>query len=225
GASSNQEALEAVAIGDYATFPLKSTRLLNNMISAPGLDNKAGLYVCLEVLRRHAESNSDVALSVASCVQEEIGSRGSVTATSKVCPDVGLAIDVVPATDDPGFAVAPQNHPPCKLGGGPTISAGPNTNRLVRKLLLQSASRQSLDYQEYPWGKTAPNDSKSIQTEGGGVASGSVGIPQRNMHTPAEVVSLVDIESTIKLVLDFVRVAVDEQHDFRPYYFRPNGIA
>jgi endoglucanase len=76
GAADERQARERVAVGDYVTFELRVTELQNDFIAAPGLDNKAGLFVCLEVLRRCAEGGCGVALYVASTVQEEIGSRG-----------------------------------------------------------------------------------------------------------------------------------------------------
>jgi endoglucanase len=77
-----------------------------------------------------------------STVQEEIGSRGASTATSKLSPDIGIAVDVIPATDDPGYDLPVQEYVPCKVGFGPTISTGPNTNPLVGDLLVQCAGRR-----------------------------------------------------------------------------------
>ncbi len=35
---------------------------------------------------------------------------------------------------------------------------------------------------------------------------------------PVEIVSLADVENAVKLLVDFVK-SVDEQTDFRPFYF------
>jgi putative aminopeptidase FrvX len=218
GCTDRQQALEHVAIGDCATFLPKITALKNNLIAAPALDNKAGLYVCLEVLRRCAADGCAVGLYVVSSVQEEIGSRGAATATSKIAPEVGIAVDTAPATDDPGYDLPPQQNPVCRVGCGPTISLGPNTNPQAAKLLLSSAAAQSIPYQLSPSGKTMPNDARTIQTAAGGVAAATVGIPQRNMHTQVEIVSLADLENAVRLLVGFVQ-AVDEHTEFRPFYF------
>jgi endoglucanase len=219
GARNEQEVRESVCVGDYVTFRLGVTELRNDLIAAPGLDNKAGLFVCLEALRACAAAGCKVGLHVVSTVQEEIGSRGAATATSKLSPDVGIAVDVIPATDDPGYDLPPQQYVPCKLRGGPTVSTGPNTNPVVERMLVDAARRLDLPYQPDPSGKTAANDARVIQTADSGVAAASVGIPQRNMHTQVEICSLADIDNAVKLLVAFVQ-SVDDHTDFRPFNFR-----
>ncbi len=107
---------------------------------------------------------------------------------------------------------------PCKLRSGPTISTGPNTNRVVEKLLVEGAGRLDLPWQPDPSGKTAANDAREIQVGDSGVAVASVGIPQRNMHTQVEIVSLTDVENAVRLLVEFVK-SIDERTDFRPFYF------
>jgi endoglucanase len=218
GATNEEQVRKHVNIGDYVTFELKVTELQNDLIASPGLDNKAGLFVCLEVLRQCAESRCDVGLYVVSTVQEEIGSRGAATATNKLSPDVGIAVDVVPATDDPGYDLPPQRYVPCKLRGGPTVSTGPNTNPVLERMLLDAAARHEIPYQPDPSGKTAANDARVIQTADSGVAAASVGIPQRNMHTQVEIVSLSDLDNSIKLLVQLVQ-SIKEDTDFRPFNF------
>jgi endoglucanase len=217
GARSKDEALRHVNLGDYVTVKLCVTELLNGRIAAPGLDNKAGLFVCLEALRRCAEEDLGVALYVVSTVQEEIGSRGAETAAFNIRPEVGIAVDVVNATDDPA-PDNPQQQVQCKIGGGPAISSGPGTNPVVGHLLCQAAERLGMARQPAPSGKTAGNDSRPIQVAHGGIATASVGIPQRNMHTQVEVCSLHDIEDCVRLLVEFLRSIRDET-DFRPLYF------
>lgn len=221
GATSRDEALETVAIGDYATFPLRITGLRNSCIAAPGLDNKAGLFVTLELLRRCAADGTDVGLYVVSSVQEEIGSRGAQVVANRVRPDIGIAVDVVPATDDPGYDLPPQSHPACRLRAGPSVSQGPNTNPVVGQMLIKAAQNASLAYQLQPCGKAAPNDSKVLQTADGGVAAGAAGIPLRNMHTQVEVVCLDDLEGTVAMLQAFIRL-VNDNVDLRPLSLQQN---
>src|SRR5215213_7553437 len=69
GANDDKQVRERVEVGDYVTFKLAVTELRNDLIAAPGLDNKAGLFVCLETLRRCAKSGCSVGLYVVSTVQ------------------------------------------------------------------------------------------------------------------------------------------------------------
>jgi endoglucanase len=218
GALNESEVRERVSIGDFVTFKLQVTEFPNDLIVAPALDNKAGLFVCLEALRQCAKSGCTSALHVVSTVQEEIGSRGAATATSKLSPDVGIAVDTFPATDDPGYDLPPQQYHPCKLRAGPTVSSGPNTNPVVGKMLSDAAARLDIACQPDPSGKTAANDARVMQIADSGVAVASIGIPLRNMHTQVEMVSLSDIDNAVKLLVEFVR-SVTDQTDFRPINF------
>lgn len=218
GAKNEQQVREHVKIGDYVTFRLEPMSLRGSLIAAPGLDNKAGLFVCLETLRQCSAAGCEVGLYIASTVQEEIGSRGAATTTSRLSPDVGIAVDVIPATDDPGYDLPPQAYVPCKLNAGPTISTGPNTNPVVGQMLRHAAREKDLPWQGDPSGKTAANDARVIQIADSGVAVASVGIPQRNMHTQVEIVSLEDLQSAISLLVAFVG-SVTDRTDFRPFNF------
>ena len=218
GAANGDEVRKLLKVGDYVTFKPKLTQLRNNLIASPGLDNTAGLFVCLETLRRCRKSGCKVALYVASTVQEEIGSRGASTVTSRLSPDVGIAVDVVPATDDPGYDLPPQRYVPCKLRAGPMISMGPNTNPVVGRLLEDAAGRLGIPCQADPSGNTAPNDARVIQVADSGVASAAIGIPLRNMHTQVEIVSLDDLDHTADLLTEFVS-SLRPDTDLRPINF------
>ena len=218
GARDRAQVQERVNIGDYVTFLPHVVDLQNEFISAPGLDNRAGLFICLETMRRVKAAGCGTTLFVVATVQEEIGSRGASSATSQLSPHVGLAVDTIPATDDPGYDLPPEQTVPCNLGGGPTISTGPNTNRVAEQMLIDAATRLKMDWQPDPSGKVAPNDSNMMQIGDSGVATASVGLPLRNMHTPAEVVAWSDIEQCIDLLTEFV-CSVKPDADFRPFYF------
>jgi tetrahedral aminopeptidase len=217
GAKDREDAQKAVELGDYVTFKLGVTQLWNNCIAGPGLDNKAGLFVALEALRLCAGAALNVALYAVSTVQEEVGLRGASTATAALSPEIGLAIDVTLASDDPGTDSV--TIVPCQLGCGPCISHGPNTNPVIERMLLDAAQRAKLPYQRAASGDLDGNDAKQIQITGAGVATATIGIPQRNMHTQAEVVNLDDLDNAAHLVAEFVKsIAADT--DFRPLYFK-----
>jgi len=143
----------------------------------------------------------------------------TASATNKLSPDVGIAVDVVPATDDPANDAPPQENIPVVPRGGPTISTGPDTNPVVGSMLVEAAGRIDVPFQPDPSGNTAPNNARVIQTADSGVAAASVGIPQRNMHTQVEICALSDLENTVKLLVEFIQ-SVREDTDFRPIDFR-----
>lgn len=213
GAKDRKEAEKLVEIGDPVVFELGVTELRNDLISATGLDNRVGLFVAMEALRLCASSNLSVGLYAVSTVQEEVGLRGAQTAAYSIDPEVGIAIDVTHASDSP--ATEDTKNPPCKLGAGPAITRGPNTNPIVEKLLVAAAKKAKIPYQPAPSSKLLGNDANIIQVSRKGVAAASIGIPNRYMHTQVEVVHLKDLELAARLLAEFIK-AIRPGTDFRP---------
>lgn len=213
GAKNKREAERKVTLGDTATFHLDVIELGNNLFSAPGLDDKVGLFVALETVRACVGKKLSVGLYAVSTVQEELGLRGATTSTYAIDPEVGIAIDVIHASDNPGNENT--RAVPCKLGAGPTISRGPNTNPVVEGLLHDAARRTKTPCQISPIARPLGNDANSIQIARGGVAAAGIGIPNRYMHTQAEVCSYKDIEGAIKILASFV-CNISAKSDFRP---------
>lgn len=213
GAKNKKEAEKKVTIGDVITFELGILELGNGLFSSPGLDDKVGLFIAMETLRLCSTKKLNVGLYAVSTVQEELGLRGATTAAFGVHPEVGIAIDVTHASDNPGSENAKAT--PCKLGLGPAITSGPNTNPVVEKLLKDGAKRGKIPFQIAPTTRPAGNDAAAIQLSRGGVATASLGIPNRYMHTQAEVCSYKDLEYSIKLLVYFITHITDKT-DFRP---------
>jgi endoglucanase len=213
GAKNKKDAEKRVKIGDVATFHLSVVELGDGLISAPGLDDKVGLFVAMEVLRLCSKKKLNVGLYAVSTVQEEVGLRGAMTSAYGINPEVGIAIDVTPSSDNPGNENAKAT--PCKLGAGPTIVAGPNINPVVEKMLVASAKKTKSPYQISPTTRPLGNDANTIQVARAGVAAASIGIPNRYMHTQAEVCSYKDLELAIKILAHFV-TSISSKTDFRP---------
>jgi putative aminopeptidase FrvX len=214
GAKTKKEAEKLVKIGDVATFHLSVLEFGDKFFASPGLDDKVGLFVAMETLRLCSSKKLSVGLYAVSTVQEELGLRGAATSAHGINPEVGIAIDVTPASDNPGNENAKAT--PCLLGKGPTIPSGPNINPVVGKMLKDSAKKVRAPFQLAPTTRPLGNDANSIQMTRGGVAAGALGIPNRYMHTPAEVCSYRDLESAIKILAHFV-CSVTAKTDFRPH--------
>jgi endoglucanase len=82
---------------------------------------------------------------------------------------------------------------------------------------LDRDARQFLD-QLLMTGQTAANDARMIQIADSGVATASIGIPLRNMHTQVEMCSLDDLQHTTDLLVEFVQ-SVRADIDLRPINF------
>ena len=201
GAKTKEEAAALVKVGDPITMELGFRPMLNNTASATAMDDKCGLWVVMEALRRAAAKKPEVAIYAVSTVQEEIGLRGAQTSTFSVDPHVGIAVDVTHATACP--TIDKNQEGDVKLGGGPVIYRGPNMNPIVVDRLMEIARQKEIAYQPAASGRATGTDANTMQTSRGGVATGLVSIPNRYMHSPVEMISLDDVDRAADLLAAF----------------------
>jgi putative aminopeptidase FrvX len=205
GARSKKEALERISIGDAATYDHEFELIHGSVGTARAFDNKVGAYVVGETLIRLAREKKKIAAQVVAVAtaQEEIGTRGAITAAYAVNPHIALAVDVGHATDHPDCD--PRKFGETKLGGGPIICRGPNINPKVYERLVKAAKKLKIPYQIEADPRPTGTDARAIQVGRGGVATGLVSIPLRYMHTPSEVVDLEDVERCVQLFVEFAK--------------------
>jgi endoglucanase len=205
GAKSESEALELVQIGDPIVYADSIEGLNGNLISGRAFDDKAGAYAVMEALKRLSDEKHKLncgVISVAS-VQEEVGVRGSITASYTVAPRVGIAVDVGHATDFPSCDA--KRFGKFSLGSGPFIARGCNINPIIFDRLVTCAKGHNIPYQieteTYPTG----TDARAIQMTQRGIATGLISIPLRYMHTPIETIHLEDLENVVHLLVAFAQ--------------------
>lgn len=203
GARSKKEALERISIGDTATYDHEFELIHGSVGTARAFDNKVGAYVVGETLIRLAASKKKLAAKLVSVAtsQEEIGTRGAITAAYAVDPHIALAVDVGHATDHPDCDQ--RKYGETRLGGGPIICRGPNINPKVYDRLVKAAKKLKIPYQLEADPRPTGTDARAIQVGRAGIATGLVSIPLRYMHTPSEVVDLEDVERTVRLFVEF----------------------
>lgn len=205
GVRTKEEALSRVRVGDVATYDHELELINGSIGTARAFDNKVGAYVVGETLVRLAADRQKLAAKVVSVAtsQEEIGVRGATTAAYRVNPHLAVAVDVGHATDHPDCDN--RKYGETKLGGGPIICRGPNINPKVYARLVAAADSAGIPYQLEADPRPTGTDARAIQMGRGGVATGLVSIPLRYMHTPSEMVDLVDVERCIELLVEFAR--------------------
>ena len=213
GAADRAAALARVAVADPVTFAAGVTRLGEDRIAGPALDDRVGVWVVMEAVRRcHARRGElRAGLFGVATVAEEIGGRGATTAAFGIDPRVGIAVDVCHATDHPGADAIRDGD--VRLGGGPVIPVGPNVNPAVRRLLVAAAGGRP--HQRHVAPGASPSDASPMQVTRSGMAVGLVVLPNRYMHTPVEVCSLADLDAAAELLATFV-LAVGPETDFTP---------
>ncbi len=213
GAKDQAQAASMVRIGDPVTLELGFRTMLNGRASAPSMDDKTGLWVAFEAFRRTQGKDLKVGLYAVSTVQEEIGLRGARTSTFRVDPHVGIAVDVCHATDCP--TVDKKQEGDIALDKGPVIYRGPNMNPRVVDRLVETAKTAGVPHQLAANGAATGTDANMIQVSRSGVAAGLIGVPNRYMHSPVEVVSLDDLDHAAELLARFV-LDLKGDEDFTP---------
>ncbi len=129
-----------------------------------------------------------------STVAEEIGLRGAITASYGVDPTVGIAVDVTHATDTPGNDKKTQGDIRCGAGAVPRAEHQPAGVRPVRR----TGEAHGIPVQVRGVPRATGTDANAIQVSRAGVACGLLGIPNRYMHSPVEVVHLDDLTNAAK---------------------------
>lgn len=189
--------------GDPITLEREMIRLANNLVTGKAFDDRVGCAILIETFKGLKTDNSVYAVFT---VQEEVGLKGATVSSFKINPDVGIAIDVTTAGDYPGMK---EHESPIYVGKGPAIKiadgrreslgGGLISHPLVRQLLIETAKAENIPHQvEILEGGTT--DATAIHLSREGVPSGVLSIPTRYIHSAVEVLSLDDVENSVKLL-------------------------
>jgi endoglucanase len=201
GAKDGDDARSKIRIGDPVTWVAPVETLGEDLIMGAGIDDKISVFMCIEALARSTGSAAEVV--VVSAVQEEVTGVGAAVAAYRTKPDLAVAVDVWPMVSDvPGQGAT--RYGKLKLGEGPVIFRGANSSPIVAELLIEAAEAEEIPYQLCAWPGRTPTDAASIFASREGVPTGLIGLPQRYLHTPSEVVNLTDVENCTKLLAALV---------------------
>jgi putative aminopeptidase FrvX len=199
GASSDEDALRRVRVGDPVVIAADPVRLDGGRLVSRSLDDRIGAYVALEALRRVDERGGlQGSMAAVAAVQEEIGSHGARTTAFSLEPDLAIAVDVTHATDAPGVEEKELGHHP--LGSGAVVARGSTLAPRISELLAETAERLEIPHTIEASGSRTSTDADMIQIARAGVPTGLVSIPSRYMHSPVELVDLADVDAAVELV-------------------------
>ena len=197
-----------VQIGDPITFADDFELLDKNIAVARAFDNRIGTWIAAETARLLHEKTSkkrgprlNCTVHATSCVQEEIGLRGSHMLTMQLQPTIGLVTDVGHATDSPGLDA--RKHGASRLGAGPLLAIGGPTLPEVTDHLEAIAAKHKIPLQRDATPGPSGTDTDSVFKVTGGVACALVSLPIRYMHTTVEMTDLRDLERIPQLFAEF----------------------
>jgi tetrahedral aminopeptidase len=194
GAKSKEEVEDKVKIGDVACF-IGDTMKVNEMIISKALDDRSGCAVLIKTIQNLPQTENEIYFVFT--VQEELGLRGAKTAAYGIIPDLAIAVDGTLTGDTPGCK--PME---VRCGFGPAIKIKDSSlicHPEVKKLLEASAKELGIQYQ-FEILERGGSDPGAIHITAGGIPSGAISIPCRNLHSPVETVDINDIENAVKLL-------------------------
>jgi endoglucanase len=199
GAADAEAARDLVSVGDPVTFPAGGVvDLAGDSLSAPGLDNRVGVWSAAEGLRNAAAADVDATVHAVSTVQEEVGLQGARMVGEELDLDAVVAVDVTHAGDHPGLDTGQRT--PVDLGGGPVVVRGSANHPVLVAEARSAAADEGIAVQLQASGTRTGTDADAFYVASGGTPTLSVGIPNRYMHTPAEVVDAGDLTETARLL-------------------------
>ncbi len=187
--------------GDAITFDRDFVQLNDKVVTSLALDNRAGVYVIMEAIRRVRNHHVDIYAVATS--QEEVGLRGATTSSYVIEPDIGIAVDVTIALDTPGIR---EEEKGCALGKGTAIAVMNSSmiaHRGLFQFLKELAEKNNINYQMDVM-ERGGTDAGSIQKSRCGVITGGISVPTRYIHSVVEMCHIDDIEATIKLLVYFL---------------------
>ena len=205
GAESAEEAGELVEVGDPVTVNTQVQDLAGDRLAARGMDNRIGTWAAAEGLRRAVEADVDATVYAVSTVQEENGVQGAKMVGFDLNPDAAVAIDVTHATDNPD--VDKKRQGPVELGQGPVVGRGSANHPKLVDLARSAAAGAEMDVQLQAAGVRTGTDADAFFTSRSGIPALNIGLPNRYMHTPVEVIDTADLVGVADLLGAMAREA------------------
>jgi len=194
GATSKEEALERVALGDICTLS-GEVEAWGDLLVGPGLDNRLGCAVLLEVAEHLGTSEHTVLFAFTG--QGEVAPRGAAVAAFGAEPDLALLVDSALSGDQPGVRQVTT-----RLGGGPALrlkDAGFVAHQGLAEHIAAVAEAEAIPLQR----AVSPTDSEGrvVVPVGPGVPTAVIDIPVRYQGTGAEMANLRDAHGAADLLL------------------------
>lgn len=204
GLSSLKEANKlGIEPGDRIQMSGSSMQMKVNpdFVAGKAMDNRAGITVIDQLVQRLVGKKNPNDLYIVGTVQEEVGTRGARTSVSVIKPDVAIAIDTCASHDTPGAIKGIQ-----KLGSGIAIRIKDSGTMMDPKLvdfIYNLAKKSKIPVYKFV-AQGGGTDAAQLQYGEGGVATITLSIPQRYLHSPIGMSSLIDIKAGIDLLEKFI---------------------
>jgi endoglucanase len=203
GVTSKDEVINlGVQIGDMITPFIESKPLANpKFLLAKAFDNRIGIALAIDVLKNiQSQQHENIYYGVGT-VQEEVGERGAITASYKIEPDIGIALDVTIAHDFPGGSKETE------LGKGPCLMIYDSS--MVGHVGLRHFAQAICDELKIPYQlsylRAGGTDAGKIHLSKSGCPSIAVCLPCRYLHSHTSIIHEDDYQNAVLLVTELVK--------------------
>lgn len=202
GAETKEEALQMVSLGNPIVLDTHIRKLMNGRFSARALDDRLGVFVIMEALKRAKEKGCKVGVYAAATVGEETTKTGAYWCSTRIHPDMAIVVDVTYCSDYSGMNPAEMGL--VELGRGPVLCNSPIVVKKLNQKMEECAADIKVSVQREAASRLSYTDGDQIHFSNQGVPMVLVSIPLRYMHTPAELADEKDVEGCIELIAEFL---------------------
>lgn len=190
-------------VGQFVTAVKHFGELANNRVIGNCFDNRVGLVVMIETLRRTHQQELGMNLVAVASVQEELGGRGAQPAAFVIEPDYAIALDVSATGDHPNLK---EQLIPVKLGQGPTLLKADQyhvTSQLLNAWIISLAEKHQFALQEVVLRSPIHfgTDAAAVELEKSGSLTTALLVPTRYFHTTNSVIDYSDLEILVQLLV------------------------
>lgn len=197
------DVLKIISVGDYVSFIPNFIRLGDHSIVSKGLDDKIGVYVVAEVIRRLSNKLLSIGVCGAFIVQEEVGCKGAKVCVNNINPQLSISVDVGISTDVPN--ISKKKYGDVRLGNGPIVNRNTDCDKDIVTIIRAVAKKSKINIQlNATPSSTGGTNTSSIQVSNKGVKTVLLSIPNRYMHTQVEMCDIRDVESLIDLIVETI---------------------
>lgn len=200
----NKEEAEKLGIkpGDMITPYIEFKKLANKKyLLGKAWDNRVGCAAVIDVLKNLEDKKHDNVYYAVGTVQEEVGLRGAKTASHKINPDIGIALDTTIAYDFPGGSKETV------LGEGVGVMFKDGSmvgHKGLRDHVLALCEKHDIKYQ-LTYLERGGTDGGAMHLACDGAPSIALCLPVRYLHSHTSIVHKDDYDAMVKLVTVLVQ--------------------
>lgn len=200
GAQNAEEASKHISLGDVGAFDSAPLEFGDGFFKAKAIDDRIGCAVLLELIKEELEVDAWFAFTV----QEEVGTRGAKVAAFTVEPDIALIVEGTTASDLPGITGVKRICSPVMGVVIPFMDKGTIYDRELYTFAAKLAESNGIPWQTKQM-IAGGTDASAIQRSRAGTKVVGFAAAIRNIHSPACVASIKDLEALYKLSRLFIK--------------------